>query len=95
MIHEFFLSFYGLFQSVLSFRASRMTTDSLGIVSLPPFQNWGNPNKVSKRASWSKPKEGKDYQRDRGNPTFQAESKDRKGQKRGLLEINQRKFLLR
>ena len=31
-----------------------------------------------------KQKEGKDFQKERRNPTFQVEFKDRKGQKRGL-----------
>ena len=46
-----------------------------------------------KKSAVGKPKTRKDFQKERGNPTFQVEFRNRKGQQLGLLGTNQYKFL--
>ena len=54
----------------------------------PNFENFRKGGKPKKNLGWRKPKGGKDFQNERGNPTFQAEFRDKKGQKWGLSKTN-------
>ena len=59
-----------------------------------PFQRGGNPNFANFKKGdlvVGETKRGKDFQKQRGNPTFEVKFRDRKGKKWGRLEKNQHK----
>ena len=50
------------------------------------FENFKKGGDMKKKLGWRKPGEEKDFQNERGKPTFQVEFRDKKGQKWGLSE---------
>ena len=51
-----------------------------------PLSKAGNPN--FENLKWGKPKGGKDFHYERGEPNFEVEYRDKKGQKSRLLDVN-------